>query len=217
MRVGDVRGDATVAGARVRPIPTRLENGFRIPDDDELDALVTPRTRAILFSNPANPTGAVTTRSDVARIVAWARRHEIFVIADEVYRRIWFTSPPTSVLELDDARDHVVCVDSLSKTYSLCGLRVGFFVSRNRELMERVERLGRTSGAEGQGGVGVAVAAAVAAAGVALRLGTGCEGERQRRRQDDGSRLPRELHGVPLLHGRPRTPRSVDREGGAWG
>lgn len=136
-------GFGTVVGVRILPIPTRLEDGFAIPDDAALDALVGERTRAILFANPGNPTGAVYGRAELSRVVAWAKRRDLFVIADEVYRRIWFDAPPTSALELD-APDHVVIIDSLSKTYSACGIRLGFLISQNGELMEKVERLGQS-------------------------------------------------------------------------
>ena len=136
-------GFATVAGAHIRPIRTHLSDGFAIPADEVLDQVVTERTRAIVFSNPANPTGAVYGRPELERLLAWAARHDLFVIADEVYRRIWFKAPPTSALEFEAHRDRVVIVDSLSKTYSACGLRLGFLISRNAELMEKVERLGQ--------------------------------------------------------------------------
>ena len=136
-------GFATVGGAVVRPIPTSIADGFALPADDVLDTFITPRTRAIVFSNPGNPTGAVYSRSELERVVAWAKRHDIFVVADEVYRRIWFDQAPPSALELDDATEHVVVIDSMSKTYSACGLRLGFLISRNADLMEKVERLGQ--------------------------------------------------------------------------
>ena len=136
-------GFATVAGARVRPIRTELSDGFAIPPDEVLDRAITPRTRAIVFSNPGNPTGAVYGLDEIARLSAWARRHGLFVIADEVYRRIWFDQRPASALELQDERSHVIVVDSMSKTWSACGLRIGFLISRNAELMDRIERLGQ--------------------------------------------------------------------------
>lgn len=136
-------GFATVAGASVRPIRTHLADGFRIPPDDVLDRYVDGRTRAIVFSNPANPTGAVYGREELGRLLAWAARHDLFVIADEVYRRIWFDAPPTSALEFPEHADRVILVDSLSKTYSACGLRLGFLISRNALLMEKVERMGQ--------------------------------------------------------------------------
>lgn len=136
-------GFGTVVGVKIRPIPTTLEDGFAIPSDAVLDGLVTPRTRAVLFSNPGNPTGAVYGKAELARFVAWAVRKDLFVLADEVYRRIWFDAPPTSALELN-APEHVVIIDSLSKTYSACGIRLGFLISQNAELMEKVERLGQS-------------------------------------------------------------------------
>ena len=134
-------GFATVAGASVRPIRTHLADGFRIPSDEVLDAHVGPRTRAIVFSNPGNPTGAVYGRDELKRLLDWAARRDLFVVADEVYRRIWFEAPPTSALEFPEHRDRVILIDSLSKTYSACGIRVGFFVCRNEALMEKVERV----------------------------------------------------------------------------
>ena len=136
-------GFATVAGARVRPVRTQLADGFRLPPDEALDAAVTGRTRAIVFSNPTNPTGAVYGPDDVARLLAWAARRDLFVVADEVYRRIWFEEPPATALSYVEHRDRVIVIDSVSKTYSLCGLRVGFVISRNLEVMEKIERLGQ--------------------------------------------------------------------------
>jgi len=134
-------GFATVAGARVRPVPTRLDDGFAIPNDAELDALVTDRTRAFVFSNPANPTGAVYGRATVERLAAWTKRRGIWLISDEVYRQIWFNEPPVSVLELD--QDNLMVVHSLSKAWSACGVRLGCLISTNAALMEKVDRLGQ--------------------------------------------------------------------------
>jgi aspartate aminotransferase len=136
-------GFATVAGAVVRPVPTSITDGFAIPPDEVLDRYVTPRTRAIVFSNPGNPTGAVYGRAEIERLIGWATRHDLFVIADEVYRRIWFDEEPASALEVAEASNRVIVIDSMSKTWSACGLRIGFLISRNAALMEKVERLGQ--------------------------------------------------------------------------
>ncbi len=136
-------GFATVAAAKVVPLRTRLDDGFAIPSDDVLDAALTPRTRALVFANPGNPTGAVYGAEQLRRVAAWAKRNGIWLVADEVYRAIWFKAAPLSALELAGHEDHVIVVDSTSKTFSSCGLRVGFLISRNLELMERVERLGQ--------------------------------------------------------------------------
>jgi aspartate aminotransferase len=97
----------------------------------------------LLFSNPGNPTGAVYGADQLRRVAAWAKRNGIWLVADEVYRAIWFNQAPLSALELAGHEDHVIVVDSTSKTFSSCGLRVGFLISRNLALMERVERLGQ--------------------------------------------------------------------------
>ena len=136
-------GFASVVGARIRPVPTTIADGFALPSDDVLDAHVTPRTRALVFANPGNPTGAVYPRAELERLGRWAERHDLFLIADEVYRRIWFEQEPTSLLELPALAERAIVADSLSKAWAACGVRMGFFVSRNAALMERVERLGQ--------------------------------------------------------------------------
>lgn len=136
-------GFATVAAARVVPLRTRLEDGFAIPPDEVLDAALTPRTRMLLFANPGNPTGAVYGGDELRRVARWAKRNNIWLVADEVYRAIWFKEAPLSALQLAGHEDHVILIDSTSKTFSACGLRVGFLVSRNLALMERIERLGQ--------------------------------------------------------------------------
>lgn len=137
-------GFATAAGAKVTPIRTRLDDGFALPSDATLDAVVTRKTRALLFSNPGNPTGAVYDEASLRRVAAWAAKRGLWVIADEVYRSIFFTEkPPCSALQLDEHRERVIVIDSTSKTFSACGLRIGFLLSRNLELMEKIERFGQ--------------------------------------------------------------------------
>ncbi len=136
-------GFATVAAAKVVPVRTRLDEGFRIPSNEELDRYVTDKTRIFLFANPGNPTGAVYDEYDLRRVAEWARSRKLWLVADEVYREIWFERPPLSALSLQGHEDHVIVVDSTSKTFSSCGLRIGFLISRNLTFMERVERLGQ--------------------------------------------------------------------------
>lgn len=136
-------GFATVAGAHVRPIKTDIKDGFALPSNAQLDALKTDRTRAFVFSNPSNPTGAVYDMGEVKRIAQWCFTNRIYFISDEVYRRIWFENPPASALSLNEEKDAVIVIDSLSKTWSACGLRLGALISRNERLMEKIERLGQ--------------------------------------------------------------------------
>lgn len=136
-------GFATVAGATIKPITTSIADHFALPSDEALDRVTTARTKAIVLNSPGNPTGVVYSRAEIERILRWAVRRDLTVIADEVYRRIWFREPPTSALEFEWARDHVIAIDSLSKTWSACGMRIGFLVCRNAAMMERIERIGQ--------------------------------------------------------------------------
>ncbi len=137
-------GFATAAGAKVTPLRTKLDDAFAFPSDAALDAVVTLRTRAVLFSNPGNPTGAVYDEASLRRVAAWAAKRDLWIIADEVYRSIFFTpSAPFSALQLDEHQQRVIVIDSTSKTFSSCGLRIGFLLSRNMELMEKIERFGQ--------------------------------------------------------------------------
>lgn len=118
----------------VVPIPTRVEDGYHLPQN--LDAYLTPRTKAVLLCNPANPTGAVYTEEEVQRVVDFVCRHDLFLIADEVYREFVYDGPTArSVLTWPELSDRAVVVDSLSKRYSLCGARIGCLVSRNESVM----------------------------------------------------------------------------------
>lgn len=136
-------GFCTAAGLRVVPVRTELADGFGPPSTAALDAARGPRTRAILFSNPGNPTGAVWTPDQVGGVLRWAVDRDLFVIADEVYRQIWFGQPAPTALSFDFARQHVLSIDSMSKTWAACGLRLGLLLCRNAALMERVERMGQ--------------------------------------------------------------------------
>lgn len=126
-------GFAAMLGNHVVPIPTRVEDGYHLPDD--LHRFVTPECKAVLLCNPSNPTGAVYTEDEIQQIIDLAIRHDLFLIADEVYREfIYQGSTVRSLLSYDDIADRVIVVDSLSKRYSLCGGRIGCLVSRNRQI-----------------------------------------------------------------------------------
>lgn len=133
-------GFATVLGIEVRPIPCTVENGYHLPLD--LGRYATPGARAIVFANPGNPTGTVYGEEELHRVAELARQHDLFVIADEVYREFVYEgrNRSASVLELPDLGERAILVDSLSKRYSLCGARVGALVSRNTEVTAAVRR-----------------------------------------------------------------------------
>lgn len=133
-------GFTTMLGLEVRPIPCSVEDGYHLPAD--LEGYVGRSTRALLFANPGNPTGTVYGAEELARLVALAATHDLFVIADEVYREFVYdgSDRATSVLELKGLGERAVVVDSLSKRYSLCGARIGALVSKNAALMDAARR-----------------------------------------------------------------------------
>ncbi|MFZ4508521.1 MAG: pyridoxal phosphate-dependent aminotransferase [Fimbriimonas sp.] len=128
-------GFAEAAGVRVVPVTTTLADDFRLPGASAFEAKITPKTRAIMICNPGNPTGVVYTRDQLEGLRDLAVRHGLFLIADEVYREFsYLGGRPVSVLELEGLDEHAIMIDSVSKRFSLCGARIGFFVSRNAEV-----------------------------------------------------------------------------------
>ena len=127
------------SGARVKPIPTCIENNFHLPSKEELESLITPKTKAIMFSNQVNPTGTVYTADEIKMIGELAIKHDLYIIADEVYRQFVYDDIPyTSIMNFEDLKDRVVLVDSISKHYSACGARIGLIASKNHELMNYI-------------------------------------------------------------------------------
>ncbi|MEL7368683.1 MAG: pyridoxal phosphate-dependent aminotransferase [Myxococcota bacterium] len=135
-------GFATLLGASVKPVAASAQDGFHLPSDEALDAAVGPRTRAFVFCSPGNPTGTVYTPEEMARIGRFAQRHDLMIISDEVYRDFAYDGVKvTSALELPDADDRVIVIDSVSKKYSACGARVGFVVTRSASVLDAVMRM----------------------------------------------------------------------------
>ena len=123
-------------GATICPLHTSPADGYFYADRAKIEAAINPRTRAILVSNPGNPTGTVLTRDEMQMILEICVQHDIFLIADEVYREFIYSDEPlASFAQLPGGEEHVVLVDSVSKRFSACGARVGCIISRNRELM----------------------------------------------------------------------------------
>lgn len=130
------------AGGRVKPIPTSAEEGFGFAERERIEPLITERTRAILITNPGNPTGVVLNRDELNMIAALAREHGIFVICDEVYREFIYNGEDmTTMLEFEEYAENIVVIDSVSKRFSACGARVGALISKNRELMQNAMKL----------------------------------------------------------------------------
>ena len=129
-------GFAQALGAKVVSVPSSIESGFALPPIAELEARITPRTKVVLVCNPGNPTGYVYRRDELEALRDMALKHDLFVIADEVYREfVYDGAEAISVLSLAGLEQHAVLIDSVSKRYSMCGARIGCMVSKNTELM----------------------------------------------------------------------------------
>jgi aspartate aminotransferase len=133
---------ALLAGLALVPVETRGEDGFHLPPREVFERRLTPRTRLVLLCNPNNPTGTVYTKEEITRVAELCRDRGLFLVLDEVYRELVYDGRrPFSGLQLPGFEDQVVIVDSFSKRYSACGIRLGSLISRNRELMAAALRI----------------------------------------------------------------------------
>ena len=131
------------AGGRIRALPTSAEEGFRYADRKRIESLITKNTRAIMITNPGNPTGVVLTQEEMRMIADIAKKHDLFLICDEVYREFCYDDKfgvPT-MGHFRDIDDNLILVDSVSKRFSACGARVGCVVTRNQELQQALLKL----------------------------------------------------------------------------
>mgnify|MGYP003514240468 FL=1 len=130
---------AVSAGAVIKSVPSSIETGFALPPVEEFEKLITDRTKAILICNPNNPTGYLYTRSEMNQIRDIVKKHDLYLFSDEVYREFIYTgSPYISACHLEGIEQNVVLIDSVSKRYSECGIRIGALVTKNAELRKTV-------------------------------------------------------------------------------
>lgn len=135
-------GFAEAVNVKVAPVTTKAENGFHLPSKEEIVSRVKPNTKAILLSNPGNPTGVVYTKEEVEMVAQIAIEHNLFIIADEVYREFVYDGLEyTSFGNIKSVEDRVIIVDSVSKRYSACGARIGSLACKNKELMAQILKL----------------------------------------------------------------------------
>ena len=131
-----------VTGAAIRPIPTSPEEGYRFASREKIEPLINEHTRAILMTNPGNPTGVVLRPEERRLMADIAKEHDLFLVSDEIYRELVYGGEkPSSMLEYTDAAENVIVVDSVSKRFSATGSRVGVVVSRNKELMAHAMKI----------------------------------------------------------------------------
>ena len=125
-----------LTGAKIRPLTTCPEEGYHYAVRERVEACINEHTRAVMITNPGNPTGAVLTPDELQLMLDIAKKHGLFLICDEVYREFTYNGEPLmSALQYPGYEDNVVVIDSVSKRFSACGARIGMLISRNRELM----------------------------------------------------------------------------------
>ena len=137
-------GFSEIADISIRPITSTIETGFKLPSVDDFEKIITPRTKAILICNPNNPTGCLYSKEDLEALGELVKKHNIFLFVDEVYREFCYDDLEFfSALNLKGLENNVAVVDSISKRYSACGARIGAIISRNKELVEAITKLGQ--------------------------------------------------------------------------
>lgn len=130
---------AIMAGAVVKTIASKIEEGFALPPVEIFERLITPRTKGIMICNPNNPTGYLYTQSEMNKIRDLVKKYDLFLFSDEVYREFCYTGAPyISAFHLKGIENNVILIDSVSKRYSECGIRVGALISKNKEVKENV-------------------------------------------------------------------------------
>ena len=135
---------AKLSLAKLVPIHTAAETGFHLPPEKEIEALITPKTRAFWISHPCNPTGAMFRPDEIEMLCRLAKKHDIFIIADEVYREFTYDHEAGKFMsfgEVADTRDRVIMVDSVSKRFSACGIRIGCLAIKNKEFLAQTMKL----------------------------------------------------------------------------
>ncbi len=130
---------AIVAGAKIRSIAADIEEGFALPPVEEFEKLITPKTKGIMICNPNNPTGYLYTQQEMNKIRDLVKKYDLYLFSDEVYREFCYTGAPyISAFHLEGIEQNVVLIDSVSKRYSECGLRIGALITKNEAVKKNV-------------------------------------------------------------------------------
>jgi len=135
-------GFGKLGGVSMKPVTLSIENNFHLPSDEEIEAAIDDKTRALVVCNPSNPTGTVYTREELKRLVDIAIKHDLFIISDEVYREFVFEGEVISLMSFPEAADRVVMIDSASKRFNSCGVRIGILASRNKDVITSAVKFG---------------------------------------------------------------------------
>jgi len=130
---------AISCGAVVKSVKTHIEDGFKLPPVEEFEKQITDKTRAILICNPNNPTGYLYTKQEMRQIRDLVKKYDLYLFSDEVYREFIYTKRPyISACHLEGIENNVILVDSVSKRYSECGIRIGALITKNKEVRQAV-------------------------------------------------------------------------------
>jgi aspartate aminotransferase len=130
-------GFSTASGVNVVPVISKIEDNFALPPIEEFEKLITPKTKAILICNPGNPTGYLYSKEEIKKLATIVKKYDLFLIADEVYREFVYDGiPHYSILQEPGLEEYAIVVDSVSKRYSMCGARIGYLVSKNKEVIK---------------------------------------------------------------------------------
>lgn len=136
---------ARLFGITLKAVHTDIKDGFKVPSIEEFEKLVTPNTKAILISNPSNPTGKLFSKEEMLQIGEFCLKHDLFLISDEVYREFCYTDEPHfSAMNIPGMEQNVILVDSVSKRYNLCGARIGCIASHNKDVMAAALKFGQS-------------------------------------------------------------------------
>jgi aspartate aminotransferase len=134
-------GFAVMAGVKIIPVTSSIENGFALPPISAFEKLITPKTKAILICNPNNPTGYLYSEEEMLLLEDICLRNKLFLFSDEAYREFCYEGTYTSALHLKKIQDQVILMDTISKRYSACGARIGAFVTKNKEVYQAAMKL----------------------------------------------------------------------------
>ena len=137
-------GFSMTAGIRIVPVTSGIENGFALPAIEEFEKLITPKTKAIIICNPNNPTGYLYSKKELELLRDMVKKHDLFLFSDEVYREFCYDGlKHFSAMNLEGIDENVVLIDSLSKRFSACGIRVGALISKNKEVINTALKFGQ--------------------------------------------------------------------------
>ncbi len=135
-------GYAELINVKLVPVTMRAEDGFSLPDVKEIKEKITPKTRAILVCSPNNPTGSLFSKDELESIVKIAKENNLFIISDEVYREFVYDGEVAySLLNFSDYEEKIIVVDSISKRYSACGARIGYLITKSKEVYSNILKL----------------------------------------------------------------------------